>query len=167
MTGITIRTIAITEWRQYRAVRLRALEDSPDAFSSTLEQGLSISNDEWAARLTSASPERDRPIVAVRNGEFVGLLWARIEPDDANTAQLYQMWVAPEVRGQGVGRWLLDEAISWLSASGVGNVVLGVTEGDRPARRLYERAGFVPFGEMEPLRPGSVLRIQNMLLRLV
>lgn len=35
-----------------------------------------------------------------------------------------------------------------------------------PARRLYEAAGFVPFGPTEPLREGSDLEVQNMVCRL-
>jgi hypothetical protein len=32
----TIRTIHPTEWQAYKAIRLRALADAPDAFGSTL-----------------------------------------------------------------------------------------------------------------------------------
>jgi ketosteroid isomerase-like protein len=49
---------------------------------------------------------------------------------------------------------------------GVARLVLGVTEGETPARRLYEGAGFHVCGDLEPLRPGSALRSQKMLLEL-
>ena len=35
MSEINIRELAASEWREYRDLRLRALKDSPDAFSAT------------------------------------------------------------------------------------------------------------------------------------
>jgi GNAT superfamily N-acetyltransferase len=81
-------------------------------------------------------------------------------------AALSQMWVAPTHRGRGVGQKLLEAVIAWATAQNVAALDLGVTCGDSPARRLYERAGFKPLGEPQPLRPGSTLLAQPMRLAL-
>lgn len=162
MKDVLIRTIGPEEWRNYREVRLRALRESPDAFSSQWKDGVRISEEEWAARLARVDSGLDLPLAAVTGDTFNGLLWARIEADDKSRAQLYQMWVAPELRGAGSGKRMIETALAWLKTQGVTRVMLGVTCGDRPARRLYERMGFVPVGETEPLREGSLLEIQNM-----
>jgi ribosomal protein S18 acetylase RimI-like enzyme len=76
------------------------------------------------------------------------------------------MWIHPSFRRMGLGRQLLDAAIDWARAQKADYVDLGVTCGDSAARRLYERAGFVPIGAPEPLRPGSQTMAQPMRLRL-
>ena len=56
------------------------------------------------------------------------------------------MYVAPEARGRHVGRALLDEIVRRArTLPGLEEVVLAVTVGNEPARRLYLAAGFVPY----------------------
>jgi GNAT superfamily N-acetyltransferase len=162
----TVRTFAADEWPTYRALRLRALADAPDAFGSTLIHEAGRTDAEWSSRLASGvdSPS-DLPLVAEVRGEAIGLAWGRIE-SDPDVATLYQMWVAPEHRGEGVGRLLVEAVIAWARARDARYLTLAVTCGDTPARRLYERAGFQPIGEPGPLRPGSDLLSQPMALAL-
>lgn len=79
-------------------------------------------------------------------------------------AQLFQVWVAPEHRGRGVGQMLLDAVVGWARAAGAHAVALDVTCGDTPAARLYLRAGFRSAGDPTPLREGSRLLVQPMRL---
>ena len=163
----SIRTCATDEWRLYRDLRLRALADSPDAFGSTLAAEAGRPDAEWARRLASSADVRvSLPLVAELGGELIGLAWGRIDASAPDVAALYQMWVAPTHRGRGVGRKLLEAVIAWATAQNAAFLELGVTCGDSPARRLYERAGFKPFGEPQPLRPGSTLLAQLMRLAL-
>ncbi|RPI87712.1 MAG: GNAT family N-acetyltransferase [Chloroflexi bacterium] len=163
-----IRTIVPSEWELYRKIRLRALKDSPDAFGSTFEREVMIPDDGWQRRLSdNTNPDLDLPLFAEVDGEPVGLAWGRINRSDPKIANLYQMWVAPEHRGLGIGRMLVDAVISWARERSAEYLDLGVTCGDTPARRLYERAGFVPSGIPEPLRPGSEVLCQFMLLTLI
>jgi len=92
------------------------------------------------------------------------LAWGRIETSDPDVAALYQMWVAPSHRGLGAGQMLVEAVIGWAKARNAAYLDLGVTWRDSPARRLYERAGFKPMGEPQPLRPGSQLLGQPMRL---
>lgn len=161
-----IRTICDDEWREYRAIRLRALEDSPDAFGSTLERELGFPDSAWKSRLRQASPETDLPVIAVVGGAFAGLAWGRIEPPGADVVHLYQMWVEPESRGAGIGRALVATVIEWARARDANSILLDVTCGDRPARRLYESMGFQPCGDPIPLRDGTDLLEQPMELGL-
>jgi ribosomal protein S18 acetylase RimI-like enzyme len=163
----SIRSVAAHEWRAYRDLRLRALADSPDAFTSTLAEQEGRPDDEWAARLASADGSSHHlPLVAELGGEPVGLVWGMIEPSEPDVAYLYQMWVAPSGRGVGIGRMLLDTVIAWAAAADARCLDLGVTFGDTPATRLYARAGFEPVEEPGPLRPGSSLLGQLMRLEL-
>lgn len=162
----TVRRIDPSEWKQYRDIRLRALKDSPDAFGSTYEASRLYAEETWIGRLEKARPATDHPMFAMMDGEIVGLAWARIEPAETDAAHLYQMWVDPRARGNGAGRALVEAAVAWARDGSVARMVLEVTCGDRPARRLYDAVGFEPVGAAKPLRPGSDLLEQTMELDL-
>lgn len=161
MNDVSIRRFRKDEWPLYRALRLKALADAPDAFGSTYARERSRSDAAWAERL-DCDPDADLALVAEAHGEGIGLVWGHIDPAARATVYIYQMWVAPGHRGRGVGAALLDRVIDWARERRARRVVLGVTRGHSPARRLYERAGFRPVGRPEPLRPGSELEVQPM-----
>lgn len=162
-----IRSFESHEWRVYRALRLQALADTPDAFGSTLAREEKFPDAEWAERLRAGSDTRwNLPVLAEVGSEPSGLAWGRVERSSPERADLYQMWVHPSARCLGVGTLLLDAVIVWAKQAGAQYLALGVSCGDTPANRLYSRAGFKPIGEPVPLRPGSPVRARDMHLRL-
>jgi GNAT superfamily N-acetyltransferase len=166
-TSLVVRKFAPDEWRLYRDVRLRALEESPSAFGSTYAHEVQRADDHWVERLArGATSARDLPLIAEVDGEPAGLAWARVDEDVPALVHLYQMWVAPGRRKQGVGRALLNAAVSWARATGADTLALDVTIGNDAAHGLYERAGFTPVGDPKPLRPGSLVQSRSMHLSL-
>jgi ribosomal protein S18 acetylase RimI-like enzyme len=164
---LLVRRLGGEEWVEYRDVRLRALADSPDAFGSTYEDALRRPDADWRGRVSSSAESRhELPLVLADGDRFMGLAWGFIAPEEPEAAHVFQMWVAPEVRGRGYGAALLAEIVRWAREAGAVRAVLRVTCGNDPAERLYERAGFRTVGEPEPLRPGAVLRSQRMSLDL-
>ena len=166
-----VRPIAAEEWRSYKRVRLQALQESPNAFSTTLADMLQRSDDGWANRTAeAAASDNNYQLFAEVDGEPVGLAGGWIDSATPDLAHLFQVWVAPEYRCLGIGQKLVEMVIEWAKTKHVSNLELGVTLSDppesSPARRLYERLGFEIFGEPEPLRPGSELLIQAMRMRL-
>lgn len=167
LAAFSIRPFTADEWPAYRAIRLRALADAPDAFSSTLDAEQALAPETWATRMAKAAVSGiDHALAAELAGELVGLAWAKVDADDATIVNLFQMWVAPEARGQGVAGALLDEAIRWAGTRGAQALQLGVNCANLPAVRLYERAGFLDTGWREPFRPGSAMTEQRMRLAL-
>jgi putative acetyltransferase len=61
---------------------------------------------------------------------------------DAKAVELKRMYVRPEARGRGLGRRLLDTALTWAREQRAQRVVLDTTEEMQAARHLYEQAGF-------------------------
>ncbi len=55
---------------------------------------------------------------------------------------LAELYVAPEQRGHGVGRALLQAAVREAREHGADTMDIGVDEPDLAARRLYESVGF-------------------------
>lgn len=124
-----------------RAVRLRALEDAPDAFGSTHAEALTRGRDNWAAQLRNLAT-----FVAVRDGVDVGMARGGPDHDRPGTAFLLSMWVAPEARGLGAGGALIDAIIAWARGAGFERLVLDVGDHNRAAIALYQRKGFEPTG---------------------
>jgi ribosomal protein S18 acetylase RimI-like enzyme len=165
--AITVRRFEPHEWRLYREIRLRALADSPDAFGSMYEHEAVRADAEWEARLTAgATAHGQMPVVALVDDTPVGLAWGRQDEQEPTVAHVFQVWVSPEARGQGVGRLLLTAVLEWAKAIGVCTVRISVTCSHLAAVQLYRRAGFVDAGEPEPLRPGSSILCQPMQLLL-
>lgn len=165
--GVTIRRLQAHEWAAYRQLRLRSLAEAPHAFGSSLAAEEAWRPELWMARLTAAAESgRDCPLIAEADGALHGLVWAKCDAKEAGVVNLFQMWVAPEVRGQGVATALLRDAIDWARSIGAQHVRLGVVDGNAAAARLYARAGFRDVGAPEPLRPGSAKMEQTMQLAL-
>lgn len=160
-----IRPLYPDEWAIYRELRLRSLADAPDAFYSTFESENARSAEDWAARLAAAAVSgKDCPLLAELDGQPAGLVWAKMDSVNPALVHLFQMWVAPECRGRGVGRGLLDAALDWAREREVRFAELDVTLGNSSALRLYERAGFKAVNAPVPMRAGSDLMLQQMRL---
>jgi ribosomal protein S18 acetylase RimI-like enzyme len=57
-------------------------------------------------------------------------------------AYLEELYVAPDRRGQGLGRALLEAALEVSKSRGAGFIYLGTSVDDVAARSLYEKLGF-------------------------
>jgi len=69
---------------------------------------------------------------------------------DTQIAELKRMWVAPEVRGLGVGRRLVERLSAEAAARGMAVLRLETNDTLFEAKHLYETAGFVevaPFND--------------------
>lgn len=77
--------------------------------------------------------------VAERDGEIVGLVLT-VRTDDG--ALIADVAVEPRLQGTGIARRLLGTAVRSVRAAGADRIYLNVTEGNRPAVRLYQGLGF-------------------------
>lgn len=167
MVEIKINVISKNDIEAYRSIRLASLQDSPDSFGSTYERELSLSKNEWLSRI---SPEENTihllPLIVEYNNVYVGLAFGAVHKQEPNSAHIYQMWVSPNHRGNGIGKALLNYIQSWAKELRLNNLLLAVTTTNLNAVNLYKSVGFFNVGELEPLRTGSSLAIQPMELTL-
>lgn len=75
-------------------------------------------------------------------GQAVGC--GALKAHDTTLGEVKRMFTRPEMRGQGVGRAMLDAIVDGAKRQGLSRIVLetGATEKFEPAWRLYETAGF-------------------------
>lgn len=138
-----IHRLTPPEWERYRSIRLRALSDTPDAFSSTFASETGFAPDRWQTRLSGKAAN----FVAVSDEQDAGLITGAPLRNDPIRAGLFSMWVAPEARGTGLGDALVQAVIDWARAEHFQALVLDVADDNQPAIRLYARAGFQPTGK--------------------
>jgi GNAT superfamily N-acetyltransferase len=82
---------------------------------------------------------------------MVSLLWSTSTALGGPVAWLEDLVVAPDRRGQGLGRALLAAAIDQARQRGLLRITLLTDHDNLPAQTLYASAGFVP-STMMPMR---------------
>lgn len=84
-------------------------------------------------------------LVAEREGDVVGYVVSDVMPNHGrDIGHIKDLAVAPDARGMGVGRLLLQRGLVSLSLSGAAVVKLEVRVGNEPALSLYRDVGFEP-----------------------
>ncbi|WP_242906765.1 bifunctional helix-turn-helix transcriptional regulator/GNAT family N-acetyltransferase [Actinomadura terrae] len=119
-----------------------------------------------AAYVENRDPERERAWIAESGGVPVGCVFCVRRDDDV--AQLRLLHVEPEARGSGVGAALVDACARFAAEAGYAEIMLWTTALQRPAHRLYARAGFALEDEEPPSRRfGDTIRGQTWRKKLV
>lgn len=107
---------------------------------------------EWWSERWKWEQETHRLMVAEDFERIVGFSY--VGPSEtAGAAELYAIHVDPALVGAGVGRLLMESALTQLAELGGERAVLWVLEANDRARRFYHRGGWSPDGEtrVEPI----------------
>ena len=139
--SFTIRLLREDEAALYRDIRLEGLRLHPYSFGAAFEQESQEPLPFFTARVAAGV------FGGFRDGQLLGVAGFMRETGlkRAHKAHLWGMYVRPEARGTGLARMIV-EAVLDHARGRVELVQLSVTEGNVPARRLYEAVGFVPYG---------------------
>ena len=142
----------ITEGRlsQFKAIRLRALQDSPGAFGSTYAWEAQLTHSGWMERIGRWNNGRGIGYLAMDEGHPCGIAGCLLHDDELGGAQLISMWIAPTHRQLGVGRLLVEKVIAWARSRGALRLQLTVTGRNESAIRFYKRLGFAFTGKTIP-----------------
>lgn len=101
---------------------------------------------EAVVREACGSPDAS-VVVAEDDGTIVGFVASHVHAASAGMSRYGEVTViavAPECRGRGIGRALLEHAVQELRDTGVPVIMLqtGADQGHAPARALYTAVGF-------------------------
>lgn len=143
--AVQVRQLSLGDLDAYRALHRFGLSEAPYAFVETL------TND--AARLDAtvrAMLERGEGWGAFDGERLVGKCVIDGLPYDclAHTRLLHAIYLHPDARGGGVGAALVGAAVAYVERQGATRVTLWVNDQNAPARRMYERLGFVETGRI-------------------
>jgi GNAT superfamily N-acetyltransferase len=141
-----VRMLTGADAAEYRAVRWRALADHPEAYSAAPEEFERRSLEEIAASLDMPTGERCTFGAFVQD-RLVGIAGFG-RPTNTKLRHLggvYQVYVAPEGRGCGWGRRLMQAVIDHARRQeGLEELRIAVTAGNTAARNLYTSLGWTP-----------------------
>jgi ribosomal protein S18 acetylase RimI-like enzyme len=143
-----VRRLTPADVDAYRALRLGGLRESSAAFGSTYEEEVDRPIEAVAERLAGAGG------TAVYgafddDGTLLGMGGVHRETKlkSRHRAGIWGMYVAPEARGRGVGRALLQALVEHArTMEGVDRLDLSLEATNTAARELYRAFGFVTWG---------------------
>lgn len=138
---MSVRRGSTRDWAFVHDLGSRTLASSRvrDASDETLRAG-------YARLLDVIAPQRHELFIAEEAGRSIGFVILLPDLPDEVTLQaqgfIAYMAVDPEHRRRGVGSQLLAAAEDEARRQALPYISLMVTEGNEPAMRLYERAGY-------------------------
>lgn len=135
-------------WKDYRSLRLRALKDDPQAFGRSYAEEASYSDEKWQEKTN------DTVLFASDGKNLIGVMGTyQSDVDKENkTANVFGVYVAPEFRGKGISKMLMQALIDELkSNTSISKLKLKVNKNQLSAVKLYEAFGFKTIKEEKAL----------------
>lgn len=158
-----LRTLQSHEVNLHRALRLRALRESPDSFGETFADVAARSASYWEDLTRSVTePGRHVMFLACDGEHVLGSVYGLVDRERREAARVGGMWVDPAWRRRGVGRALLQEVFSWARERGLGRLGLWAPAHSPAAFSLYRQAGFRETGNRRPLPTNPSLHVVEM-----
>ncbi|MDB5095723.1 MAG: family N-acetyltransferase [Cyanobacteria bacterium RYN_339] len=144
---MSVRPLTLDDVEAYKALRLRGLQEDPTAFGSSYAEEVDL---DFRQRV---EPLEGRVTLgAFLDGQLVAVttLMRETRLKTQHRANIFGVYTAPEARGRGFARALMEAALAAAAGwEGLKLVHLSVTVGNASARGLYRSLGFVTVG-VEP-----------------
>lgn len=165
---LLIRRLTVDDVEAYRTIRLRALKDHPDVYTSSYADW-----DEPAAFFI------ERIEAAYTLGAFISLNGAqtlagtltlaiheRKNPKISHKAEIWSVYVAPEARERGIARKMMHYIMAIARDYKYEALMLTVTEHNTKAQALYQSLGFFEYGrEPDAKRLPDGRRLNEILMQ--
>lgn len=142
-----LRTLEANDWEAWRAVRLAALANAPDAFGSGFNDWVNAPEAQWRGRLSipDAIDLVAHEVDETGSERAVGM--ATGVPTGHGGAEIISMWVDPAFRGGGLASSLIREIANWAVQSGFSELRLAVRPDNTTAQSVYQHNNFIVSNE--------------------
>lgn len=145
---LEIRLLKPSDAKSYWDLRLEALKLNPEAFATNYEEAVRIENPVESVA-SNLSNKGNFTFGAFNKGELMGVVTLLQETplNLRHKANILAMYVNPKIRGLGVGKELLTEAINKAKTiETIEKLNLTVVTTNEKAKKLYTKLGFKVFG---------------------
>lgn len=148
MSEITVRPLGEEDWQDYRAVRLEALRESPEAFVATASEEEAFDEARWRARM-----KRSTRLVAEQQGSAVGVVSVGTADHDTDVeaGEIFGLWVKPDLRGSGIATRLVKDSAAVARNRGQSHLYYWVGTENGRAVAFASGMGFRPTDERRPM----------------
>jgi RimJ/RimL family protein N-acetyltransferase len=146
---VTIRAGTEEDAAAYRELRLEALHNHPEVYSSDYDHAAGLPMSYWIERLRAGGTGGVAQMYfAQHEQELVGLCGIyRVDvPRTRHSATVVSLYVRLAWRGLGIAQALVTKCLDWARSHEVHIVKLAVITTNAPAIAVYERCGFRPYG---------------------
>lgn len=142
-TPLALQPFSLLSSAEQLALLAAVGQDSLD--SSALREQLSV--EELLVGFYQQDPQAPRHWYAIYYQQALAGVLLLAPRETLGRWELLLMGFAPEWRGQGLGRALLNHALQLAQYAGIEEVMLAVDKLNVPARQLYRQAGFACYAE--------------------
>jgi GNAT superfamily N-acetyltransferase len=152
-----VRRIAAAEWPRWREFRLAMLREAPYAFGSTYADAVTFADEAWQERVERMATHDDTTMYVAEDettGDWLACAGGYVEDGIPN---VFGVWTRPDARGNRHAEACIREVVAWARGTGAAEVRLWATDTNAAARRVYDRLGFTPRGNTQPLPSDETL----------
>jgi len=143
-----IRSIEMSDLAAFKALRLEALKNHPEAFGTDYHESLGEPDSNWIERVRdSVNSDTNCLFLADAEDELAGMLgvFRSRGAKNRHAGTVWGVYVRPAYRGQKLVDRMMHEALEWCTQRGIRIVRLSATN-STAAVRCYLRCGFVVYG---------------------
>lgn len=156
---VEIRPLTENDVEGYAELRLQGLQDHPEAFASSYEEEKDRPLEDLRTRLKTWSTPENFVLGAWDGENLIGMVGFYREKHlkMQHKGVIWGMLVAPEGRGQGIGKKLMESAIERAKQlDGLEQINLTVEANNTAANQLYQSLGFEIYGvEIHEMKIGE------------
>jgi len=162
MSDVTVRALGEDDWEAFRAIRLAALTDAPDAFAASVDDEQGYDEDFWrlrlrrSVRLVAESVAESKSEASAKAPRQLGVVsLGQGKDEERRIAEIFGLWVAPEARGTGVATQLVEASAARARQDGRTHVSYWVGTDNGRAVAFASGIGFRPTDFRRPMRVAS------------
>lgn len=148
--NIEIRKPRVDEWEKYKDIRLASLRAFPTAFSSSYEEALKDTSEDWQIPIANSLSSRGSIMLCAFEGEqMVGssVAYWKDRAKTGHVANIGGMYVRSDYQHKGIGGKLFEQLLQELrNMNRFRKIKLEVVSDNIPAYNLYKKVGFVETG---------------------
>jgi len=153
----------ISNWREFKNIRLESLMCEPEAFSSSLKKTDAFPDKYW---IDMVSDRNNIILLAFVDSVCVGIIRAAIKDEDVKegTAFIGSFFVNANYRRQGIGKALMNELLARINTHlEISTAKLWVSIKQSDAIKFYDNNGFKYVGE--DLKEGNLELVFEKVIR--